>query len=147
MNETISYRVLDIFASLIQNQPNNQELFQLVVERGFIRKLLDRFQNDDLLERLNVIEMLQKFAASTYAINFFEKVDLMSTLSKLLLSQDVTIQNLLLPPLISLFGNISLVGEENLKALERIGIFTIFLNFVKKDEITKDMKVTQTCHF
>jgi len=133
--ETIKFRVLDLFASLGALSP---EAFQLVESTGLLEKIVKTLDSDDILGKLNTIEILEKMSSSPEGVSYLERAQVLSKLRDLLLAKD-GFSSFLVPKVIHFFGELGAKGGDALALLSKYRILPELIKKLDRHSVPKDV--------
>ncbi|XP_064458042.1 26S proteasome non-ATPase regulatory subunit 5-like [Ornithodoros turicata] len=106
------FRVHDVLVDVAKASRENMER---VVESGCLKCLLDEMNGNDILVKLNALELLTDLAATPHGLDYLEKVGMVNKLRDniMALSAD-PLASFLAPGLLKFFGNIGLSSPQRL---------------------------------
>ncbi|KAI9244622.1 26S proteasome non-ATPase regulatory subunit 5 [Sporodiniella umbellata] len=115
VSETVKFRIYEL---IIKVASRSSEAFELCEKTGLLNTYLDELQADDLLVKLNAIEMLNEVATTDSGVYFLEKADLVEGMTALLrdTNEDITV-SLIKCSLIKFIGNL---GENSQVPFQRL---------------------------
>lgn len=142
-DETITFRILTLYVSILKQNATQQTLSS-IIKTGFLSTLISTFteSKDDVLKQLNALDLLGQLAETSIGFEYLEKQGVLRSLFSILNSNDPMLRSLLLPPLIGLFGELTLYGSSHISRLQSLGFFSYLSKEFENEETNVDMKVS-----
>ncbi|XP_044745627.1 26S proteasome non-ATPase regulatory subunit 5 [Coccinella septempunctata] len=103
MNDIVRLRVFEVFVEIAKESKTN---FQCLNSSGLISCFLNDLDSNDILLRMNVIEILSQLGKTEYGFEYLESHDVISKLGSILKSDDSIDLQLCQPGILKFFGNI-----------------------------------------
>ncbi|KAG1467509.1 hypothetical protein G6F56_004377 [Rhizopus delemar] len=104
VSETVKFRIYEL---MIKVASESDQAFESCEKTGLLEAYLNELQSQDLLVKLNAIEMLNEIAATASGIRFLEKARLVEDMSAVLKDQDEdVVVSLVKCALIKFLGNL-----------------------------------------
>jgi 26S proteasome non-ATPase regulatory subunit 5 len=126
-NDIVSLRVLDFFAELSLVLPSTYQR-----ARRFLQLIVEKMQVDDLLQRLNIMEMLEKIVKSEEGIRFLGESGVLGGLHDILKASGESVDPLLASAILRLFAQVARKDGAEVSGLVRsLGLLptvSVYLN-------------------
>ena len=84
-NETVKFRIYDL---MIRISSISDHAFELCETTGLLHQFLNELKSDDLLVKINAIELLNEVAATPAGLDFLEKANLVDGIAAILDNED-----------------------------------------------------------
>ncbi|RZB38997.1 26S proteasome non-ATPase regulatory subunit 5 [Asbolus verrucosus] len=104
VNEIVRFRVYEL---LIQISMQSETNFNELKTTGLLSQILDELDNNDILLRLNVVELLSQLGLTKHGYEYLEGNDTLKKLPTMLDGDDVVTIQLCEPGILKFFGNMA----------------------------------------
>lgn len=84
-NEVVRLRVFEVFINISRKSETSQNILE---SSGFLSQILQDLDNNDILLRMNIIELLSQLGTCEHGYNYLERNGVMAKLCKQLSSED-----------------------------------------------------------